>query len=385
MYRQREVAAMLMAAGSSARMGFDKLFHKIDGVEVFRLALGQLDGHPYIDRLVIVTSAASFEKMRRALGEDPPKKPWALVRGGASRAASVKMGLAACAGASLIAIHDGARPFVSPALISRTIEAAAEVGAAAPALPLKDTVKRVEEGMVADTVPRHSLRAVQTPQVFDGAAFPKAFDAIDPAGYEGITDDCLVMEKAGRPVRLVVGEEANRKITIPEDLKTVEQKTNVLPRIGQGYDVHRLVEGRRLVLGGVDVPFEKGLLGHSDADVLLHAVADALLGAAALGDIGAHFPDSDPAYKDADSLALLKKTAALVRAAGFAVGNLDATLICQRPKLLGYIPQMRENIAGATGAPVGAVSVKATTEEGLGFTGAGEGISALCVALLWPV
>ena len=192
-----------------------------------------------------------------------------------------------------------------------------------------------------------------------------------------VTDDCSLFELAGFAVQLVEGDYANAKITTIEDLKG-EGKM----RIGHGYDVHRLVEGRKLILGGVDIPYEKGLLGHSDADVLLHAVSDALLGAAALGDIGGHFPDTDPRYKGADSLELLRQVGLLLKQAGYTVGNIDATILCQAPKLAPHIPAMRQNIARVLDLPADAVSVKATTEEKLGFTGAGQGIAAHAVALI---
>jgi 2-C-methyl-D-erythritol 4-phosphate cytidylyltransferase/2-C-methyl-D-erythritol 2,4-cyclodiphosphate synthase len=263
------------------------------------------------------------------------------------------------------------------------IAAAAETGAAAPAVPERDTVKREQNGLVAETLPRAGLMRVQTPQVFERAAFLEALAALGPKEGEQMTDDCMVMEHAGRPVRLVAGAEANRKITTPEDLPVGGEGPAVLPRVGHGYDVHRLETGRRLILGGVEIPFGKGLQGHSDADVLAHAVADALLGAAALGDIGVHFPPGEAAWKDADSMELLARAAAMVRAAGFAPGNIDATLLCEKPRLAPYIPAMRRGLAAALGVAGGAVSVKATTEEGLGFTGTGQGIAAHCVAVVY--
>ena len=192
-----------------------------------------------------------------------------------------------------------------------------------------------------------------------------------------VTDDCSLFELAGQPVRLVEGEYANIKITTKEDLKGESSM-----RIGHGYDVHRLVEGRKLILGGVEIPYEKGLLGHSDADVLLHAISDALLGAAALGDIGKHFPDTDPRFEGADSLELLRQVGLLLQQAGYTVGNIDSTILCQAPKLAAHIPAMRRHIADALGISPDAVSVKATTEEKLGFTGAGQGIAAHAVALI---
>ena len=192
-----------------------------------------------------------------------------------------------------------------------------------------------------------------------------------------LTDDCQLFEQAGRPVLLTPGDYANFKITTPEDLREDRQM-----RIGHGYDVHKLVEGRPLILGGVNIPYEKGLLGHSDADVLAHAVMDALLGAAALGDIGRHFPDSDPAYKGADSLKLMEEVRALLEKEGWKLENLDATILCQAPKLAPHIEAMGRNIAARLGAEPGQVNIKATTEEGLGFTGLGQGIVAHAVALI---
>ena len=304
-------------------------------------------------------------------------KPCTVVQGGVPRADSVHNGLAAAKG-QLVAIHDAARPFASEEVITQVLQAAAKTGAAAPAVPVKDTIKVADkDGKVVTTPDRATLYAVQTPQCFDRALYLQALEAVSGEKASLVTDDCSLFELAGLPVTLTAGDYANLKITTKEDL----QKENTM-RIGHGYDVHRLVEGRKLILGGVEVPYEKGLLGHSDADVLLHAVMDAVLGAAALGDIGQHFPDTDPAYKGADSLALTREVAKIIAAHGYKVGNIDATILCQRPKLAPHIPAMRKNIADAFGLPLDAVSVKATTEEHLGFTGEGLGIAAHAVALI---
>ena len=284
--------------------------------------------------------------------------------------------LAAAEGA-LVAIHDAARPFVSRAVITAALEAAARTGAAAPAVPVKDTIKVAQGGRVVSTPDRAMLYAVQTPQCFSREKYRQALACVTGEQARQVTDDCSLFELAGMPVELTAGDYGNYKITTPDDLK--KEKTM---RIGHGYDVHRLVEDRKLILGGVEIPYEKGLLGHSDADVLLHAVMDAVLGAAALGDIGRHFPDTDPAYRGADSLALTRAVAALIREHGYTVGNIDATILCQKPKLAPYIEEMRRNIAAAFGVAADAVSVKATTEEHLGFTGEGLGIAAHAVALL---
>ena len=244
---------------------------------------------------------------------------------------------------------------------------------------MKDTVKVAADGFVVETPAREKLYAVQTPQCFRTALYRQVLAQVC---CDAVTDDCSAFELAGLPVRLTQGDYANYKITTREDLPAPEKNGGNGMRIGHGYDVHRLVEGRALVLGGVTVPYEKGLLGHSDADVLTHAVMDALLGAAALGDIGKLFPDTDPAYKGADSIALLQEVGRVLARAGWAAGNIDATLLCQAPKLAPHIPAMRENLAAALGIPAEDVSVKATTEEKLGFTGSGEGIAAHSVCLL---
>ena len=384
---EHRVTAVLVAAGSSTRMGFDKLSFDLGGETVLERSVRAFDECPEVDELVIVTGASS-ENAQRAAARC--KKPVRLVKGGSTRAESARSGVAAAHG-RLVAVHDAARPFVSQSVIADTIAAAARCGAAAPAVPVKDTIKQAKGGngktvpegcMVENTPDRSTLYAVQTPQCFDRAAYLAALDELDEASARLVTDDCSLFELTGRPVQLTQGDYANLKITTREDLPRPEQKEEHKMRIGHGYDVHRLVEGRKLILGGVEVPFEKGLLGHSDADVLAHAVMDAVLGAAALGDIGQHFPDNDPAYSGADSLKLARRVAEILKEHGFRIENIDATLLCQRPKLAPHIPAMRRNLADAFGLPVDAVSVKATTEEHLGFTGEGLGIAAHAVALI---
>ena len=369
------VTAIIVAAGASRRMGFDKLSYRLpDGRTVLETSCALFAAHPAVDELVLV--AGGNRPQCEAIAAACPK-PCTVVQGGATRADSVRSGLAAAKG-QLVAIHDAARPFASAEIITAALQAAAESGAAAPAVPVKDTIKVADQdGKVVATPDRATLYAVQTPQCFDRALYLQALEAVSGEKASLVTDDCSLFELAGLPVTLTAGDYANLKITTKEDLQ--KEKTM---RIGHGYDVHRLVEDRKLILGGVEVPYEKGLLGHSDADVLLHAVMDAVLGAAALGDIGQHFPDTDPAYKGADSLALTREVAKIIVAHGYKVGNIDATILCQRPKLAPHIPAMRQNIADAFGLPLDAVSVKATTEEHLGFTGEGLGIAAHAVALI---
>lgn len=369
------VTAIIVAAGASRRMGFDKLSYRLpDGRTVLETSCALFAAHPAVDELVLV--AGGNRPQCEAIAAACPK-PCTVVQGGATRADSVRSGLAAAKG-QLVAIHDAARPFASAEIITAALQAAAESGAAAPVVPVKDTIKIADQdGKVVATPDRAMLYAVQTPQCFDRALYLQALEAVSGEKASLVTDDCSLFELAGLPVTLTAGDYANLKITTKEDLQ--KEKTM---RIGHGYDVHRLVEDRKLILGGVEVPYEKGLLGHSDADVLLHAVMDAVLGAAALGDIGQHFPDTDPAYKGADSLALTREVAKIIAAHGYKVGNIDATILCQRPKLAPHIPAMRQNIADAFGLPLDAVSVKATTEEHLGFTGEGLGIAAHAVALI---
>ena len=384
---EKRVSAVLVAAGSSTRMGFDKLSFDLGGETVLHRSIRAFEQDPLVTEIVLVAGKnRAFVEQQAA----DCTKPVQIVTGGTTRAESAKNGVLAAAG-ELVAVHDAARPFVSQAVITAALEAAARCGAAAPAVPVKDTIKAAARGngktvpdacLVYTTPDRSTLYAVQTPQCFDRAEYLAALEELDAEKARLVTDDCSLFELTGRAVQLTQGDYANYKITTREDLPRPEQKEEHKMRIGHGYDVHRLVEGRKLILGGVEVPFEKGLLGHSDADVLAHAVMDAVLGAAALGDIGQHFPDNDPEYAGADSLKLARRVAEILKEHGFRIENIDATLLCQRPKLAPYIPAMRQNLADAFGLPVDAVSVKATTEEHLGFTGEGLGIAAHAVALI---
>lgn len=377
---QVKVSAIIVAAGASRRMGFDKLSYRLpSGKTVLETSVAAFAAHPQVDELILV--AGGNLPACQAIAAACPK-PCTVVGGGATRADSVCNGLRAAKG-QLVAIHDAARPFVSEQVITDALAEAEAIGAAAPAVAVKDTIKIANDGAVVQTPDRAALFAVQTPQCFCRNLYWKALEAVQGEKVHLVTDDCSLFELAGLPVHLTQGDYLNLKITTKEDLPAAAQnKGENTMRIGHGYDVHRLVEDRKLILGGVEVPFEKGLLGHSDADVLAHAVMDAVLGAAALGDIGKHFPDTDPAYAGADSLQLAQHVARIMREKGWKIVNIDSTLLCQKPKLAPYIPAMRENLAAAFGMPVDAVSVKATTEEHLGFTGEGLGIAAHAVALI---
>ena len=371
MYKDRQVYAVVLAAGKGTRIGFDKMLYRLDRYTVAEHSVQAFEQNGYVDR-IILTAGENYDEISRLAGRF--SKVCAVVKGGATRALSVLNALEKVPQGRIVAIHDGARPFVSQEIISSAVGAAAQHGAAIPCVKVKDTVKQAQDGFIERTIPRESLYNVQTPQVFDRDLYKelaeKYFD-------DTITDDAQLFEKAGIKVRIVPGSYENYKITTIEDIKKEPEM-----RIGHGYDVHKLVESRKLIMGGVDIPYEKGLDGHSDADVVRHAIMDSLLGALALGDIGKHFPDTDPQYKGIDSLQLMRHVAQLVADKGAEVINIDATILCQRPKLAPHIPQMRENIAAALGCDTEKVSVKATTEEGLGFTGEGKGIACHCVCLL---
>ena len=379
---------MVAAAGGSTRMGQPKQHIMLGQHPVLIHTLLTLQQVDAIDEILLIARGEDIPHFTALAAEAGVTKLRTAVEGGDTRQASVARGLAALPpAATLVGIHDGARPLVRGEDVAAVIATAAEMGAAALAVPVKDTLKRTDEnGYILDTPDRAGLWRVQTPQVFDRAALCAAMERALAEGWD-FTDDCQLMERAGHPVRLVTGLDTNLKLTTPEDIRLAQailtiDKEDKGMRIGHGYDVHQLVENRPLILGGVTVPYEKGLLGHSDADVLTHAVMDALLGAAALGDIGKLFPDNDPTYKGADSVALLRRVVERIGEEGYRIGNIDATILCQRPKLAPHIPQMREILAAACGVDAACISVKATTEEGLGFTGSGEGIAAHCVCLL---
>ncbi len=361
--------AVIVAAGSAVRFGSDKMLLKIDGISVVRRSVDTFVKCGFFNNIIVVAG----ENMP-GIAAELADMPIRLVKGGQTRFESVCNGVAECDG-EIVAVHDGARPFVSVDVILNTLKAMSRARIAAPALPVIETVKIIDGEFVSSTPDRERLVTVQTPQTFYREDYLKAVHQCEDFVP---TDDCSVMERAGHRVLLTDGDIENIKITNRRDIK------GGLPmmRIGQGYDVHRLVKDRELILGGVQIDYELGLLGHSDADVLCHAVSDALLGAAALGDIGTHFPDSDERYKGADSIMLLSAVANLLGEKGYSVGNIDSVIIAQKPKLAPFIPDMRTNIAKAVGIPTEMVSVKATTEEGLGFTGKGEGIAASATTII---
>lgn len=391
--------AVIAAGGMAQRMqGVNKQILKIDGVPVLVRSIRALAAIPEIREMVVVARPELFEQLE-GWKQEYHLPDFCLTAGGDTRQQSVLNGVGCLSEqVEYVVIHDGARPFADRQLIDRCLQSAVEHQAATAAVLVKDTIKQAaDDGSIAATPDRSRLYLTQTPQIFHAQLYRRAAEQAQAEGLD-FTDDCQLMEHLGHRVWLAQGDYRNIKITTPEDIviaqaiaesmegeaPRMEQEKQRMPlmRIGHGYDVHRLVEGRKLILGGVEIPWQKGLLGHSDADVLVHAVMDAILGAAALGDIGKHFPDTDPNYAGADSMLLLREVVRLVEEQGYQIGNLDCTVIAQQPKLKDLIPQMQERIAAVCKVQPNQVNVKATTEEKLGFTGTGEGMSAHCVCLL---
>ncbi len=383
--------AIVLAAGVGRRMGADrpKQFLRLAGRPVLGHTLEAFEQAGSIDQVVLVAPYDQVDGCEAFVAASGFGKVSAVVPGGAERQDSVAAGLKAVGDeAEVIAIHDAARPLVGPEQIDAVVAAAREAGAAVVGTPVTDTVKEVAGEWVVKTLDRARLRSVQTPQAFRADLIRRAHREAARAEFVG-TDDTVLVERLNMPVVVVEGRWDNLKITTPEDLEIAEdvlRRRGETPgssfRIGQGYDVHRLAEGRPLILGGVKVPFDRGLAGHSDADVLSHAVIDAILGGLGAGDIGRHFPDTDPAYEGISSLVLLERVAVLVREAGAEVLNVDATVMAQRPKLAPFIPEMASHMAGALDIPADRVSAKATTTEGLGFVGTEAGMAAQAVVLI---
>ena len=443
MYKNRKVTAVIVAAGSARRMGgINKQYVELAGMPVLARSVAAFDNDPFVDEIVIVARSGEEDRCRRDIVEKYGfRRVSAVVPGGAERQDSVRAALGVVFGEAagreagscgaevsdgaagreagscgaevsdggggrddgrdvgLVLVHDGARPLVPRTVIDAVIDGCAACGAAIPAVSVKDTIKQIHlsdsRAVVSFTPERSLLRAVQTPQGFDAALLMRAYDACAPD--TAVTDDASLVEALGAPVYIVDGDEMNIKITTPSDLGRAEQLLNGssaddpgindpviaaarVPRTGMGYDVHAFAENRKLILGGVNIPHDRGLLGHSDADVLIHAVMDALLGAAALGDIGKHFPDTDLRYKGISSLLLLGHVSELLSSHGWTIVNIDVTVIAQRPKIAPHIPQMKKIMAEVLKISESQINIKGTTTERLGFTGREEGIASQAVA-----
>ncbi|MEG3122539.1 bifunctional 2-C-methyl-D-erythritol 4-phosphate cytidylyltransferase/2-C-methyl-D-erythritol 2,4-cyclodiphosphate synthase [Sphingomonas sp. GB1N7] len=372
-------AAIIVAAGSGSRSGSDtpKQFATVAGKPMIAHSHAALAAHPAISRIVVVIG----EDQDQMLAEAVPGA--ASITGGATRRLSVLAGLEALADSDIesVLIHDAARPFLSAAIIDRLIAALVETDGALPALPVADTLARGDASL-GETVDRNGLWRVQTPQAFH---FATILDAHRNWTFDEPTDDAQMVRRLGGSVAMVEGDTMLDKITYPADFAAAEARhdaVSLISRSASGFDVHRLEFGEELWLGGVLIPHDKGLSGHSDADVALHAITDALLGTIAAGDIGTHFPPSDPQWKGADSAQFLEHAAGLVRAEGGIIDFIDLTLMCEAPKIGPHREAMRTRIASLLGLTPRQVSVKATTTERLGFTGRGEGIAAQAMATI---
>ena len=381
-------AAIIPAAGSGSRMQLDrpKQFLDLAGVPILIHTVRAFVLHPDIHRIVVVVPPSWLAETRQlCIRHGLDKARLTITAGGRRRQDSVLAGLRQLDESSeIVLVHDGARPLVSRLLIDRCLQAARQHGAAIAAIPVKDTLKKADaDQMVAATIDRHQLWQAQTPQAARRTLLLQAFAEL---GDTDVTDESSLLEQAGIPVALVEGAESNFKITRPEDLFLAEKlMTPSSPpafRIGHGFDAHRLVADRPLILGGVNLPYHLGLAGHSDADVLTHALCDALLGATGAGDIGRHFPDTAAAYAGIYSIRLLEQVVTLVGDKGYQIGNIDITLVCQAPKIAPHLAAMTAILATACRISPEAINIKATTTEKMGYTGRGEGISCHAVALL---
>ncbi len=390
------IVALVLAAGRGDRLAADapKAMVHLRSRPLVTWCLETLARVEAVDQVVLVGDETVLAPSLMLLSIVARAKIAAVVPGGATRQDSAARGLAAAnPAAKTILVHDAARPLAPAEHCTAVAPADVRSGAAMAALPIADTLMRVAGARVVGTVEREGLWRAQTPQGFEVALFKRAHLEAAKAGFVA-TDDAALVERLGHPVEVVPGTESNRKITTAGDLAWAEayiarlgregvRSRHAPPRMGIGYDVHPFAEGRPLILGGVRIPHERGLSGHSDADALAHAVADALLGALALGDLGTHFPDTDPVWRGADSLELLARVRMRIEEAGYRVANVDATVIAETPRLAPHVDAMREGLARALSVTPDLVSVKATRHEGLGALGRGEGLAVLAMAVLF--
>lgn len=388
-------SAIITVGGSGTRMqnecGTTKQFMQISGLPVVTRTILQFQDSPYIDEIIIVAKDDEIDLYTDMIHDYSMNKVKRVVKGGSTRQESVLNGFKSISKDSkYVCIHDGVRCLITQENISAVMKAAYTNNCACAASRVYDTLKTADSSLfIKDTPDREKTWCAQTPQVFRTDLYRACAYSAKKEGLS-VTDDCMLVEHYGFKIKLVDCGRNNLKITTKDDIILAEAIINSRNntngeekmRIGHGYDVHKLVEGRKLILGGVTIPHEKGLDGHSDADVLIHAIMDAVIGALGLGDIGLHFPDNDKKYKNIDSFVLAKRTAELLKEKGYKISNIDATLIMQAPKVRPYIEQMQKNIADVYSVDVSCVNVKATTEEGLGFTGEKLGIASHAVCLI---
>ncbi len=381
--------AIIPAGGVGKRLKAQraKQYLLLDDVPVLVHTLKVFQQAKVIDEIILVLPpddvASAQEQLINKYGLT---KITAVVAGGKERQDSVRNGFAAITGeCDIVVIHDAVRPFVTKEMINQVVAAVKSFEAASVGVKAKDTIKETKkDNLVAATIPRQNLWLTQTPQAFKFDLLKKAYTAAYRDKYYG-TDDASLVERIGAKVIMIEGCYENIKITTPEDLILAEalmkKKSGEMNfRNGFGYDIHRFAKGRRLILGGVEIPFDRGLQGHSDADALIHAICDALLGASGCGDIGRHFPDTDSAYKDISSIILLKRVKKIIAEKGFSINNIDATVIMEKPKLAPYATQIVSNIARALDITETSVNIKAKTNESIGFIGRNEGVAVFAVA-----
>ena len=375
---------IILAGGRGTRMNlpYNKALLNLCGKTVIQRSIEAFNS--FADEMIIVSHADEQPLIQESISHSGLSFPFRFISGGETRQESVLNGLKVLNTdpEDIILIHDAARCLVDQALIERIIHSVETYGTGIPGIPASSTFKICNaDQLVVHTPDRTNLYEIQTPQGFTaGTLLPVALNAF----RDGVncTDDAGLLEHYHIPVKVVPGSPENIKLTEPRDIsraRSIIQGDLLTMRVGMGYDVHRLTEGRKLILCGIDIPYEFGLLGHSDADVALHALMDAMLGACALGDIGKHFPDTDPQYAGISSVCLLRETNRIIRDAGYQVANADITIVAQKPRLLPYIPQMTEMVASVLDVPAGRINVKATTTEKLGFEGRMEGISSYAV------
>jgi 2-C-methyl-D-erythritol 4-phosphate cytidylyltransferase/2-C-methyl-D-erythritol 2,4-cyclodiphosphate synthase len=377
------VGAIIVAAGSGERFGgaVPKQLSDLGGRSLLQRSVAAFDRHAAVGTLVVVLPPDLVDDGPTLVGATA--RPCRIVGGGPRRQDSVRHGVAALPpDVDLVLVHDAARPFADAALIDRVIDAVQKTGAAVPALQARDTVKRLRRGtaMVGETIPRDEVWLAQTPQGFRRAVIEEAVAL--GAGDGPATDEAMLAERLGHPVAVVAGSHRNVKITTQDDLAAARTTLLPAPRVGTGYDLHRLVDARPLVLAGVQVPFERGPSAHSDGDVVCHALIDAILGAAGAGDIGRHFPNTELQWKNAAGLDLLSRAVAIARAAGWRPASVDVTVVLERPPLGPHIEPIRERLAATLGVAVEEVGLKAKTNEGVDAVGRGEAIAAHAVAVL---
>lgn len=393
-----KVAAIIPAAGSGIRMGLSspKQFYELGGIPILIHTLKVFQQVGTVDSIIVVAPAESCDWVRNLVDQYQLDKVTKVIEGGKERQDSVLAGLEALGDEiELVLVHDGVRPFVSPAVIEECLEEAEKSGAAIVAIPVKDTLKAVSSrNVIETTINRDGVWQAQTPQAAKKSLLKAAYALAAEKKDFIATDEAGLLELLGCPVKVVLGAEKNIKITRPEDLVLAEailmEKGEYMAdfggssqyRTGYGYDAHRLVEGRPLVLGGETIPYAKGLQGHSDADILIHALCDAMLGAAGAGDIGHHFPDTDHKFKDISSTKILEDVVRLVADKGYQLANADITVVAQKPRLATHFGAMEKNLATACGVDPAAFNLKATTTEEMGFEGRGEGMSAHAVVML---